>query len=223
MKKKLVLIILLIGPFLLYFSLIATRFKPVFLPVVKTNIVDIATFAPQKNISLKNKISILAFLGDSIQHKKPNILHINQKIYKLRYDREEFQVVVLVPISTKDQVEKINKELSYTTDMTRWHFVLTEKDKINQIYNSLRTEIPIDANAYSSEVFIIDKELNQRGRDDDTKTDDGMLTSYNAESAFVIKKDLAPDLKQVLEEYEMALKKNRKKEAFINPYKKDKN
>ena len=53
-------------------------------------------------------------------------------------------------------------------------------------------------------VFIIDKEKNQRGRDDD---DQGILFGFNAQSVAEINNKMVDDVKVILAEYRRALKK----------------
>ena len=53
-------------------------------------------------------------------------------------------------------------------------------------------------------VFIIDKEKNLRGRDDDDK---GILFGFNAQSVAEINNKMVDDVKVILAEYRRALKK----------------
>ena len=53
-------------------------------------------------------------------------------------------------------------------------------------------------------VFIIDKEKNLRGRDDD---DQGILFGFNAQSVAEINNKMVDDVKVILAEYRRALKK----------------
>ena len=54
-------------------------------------------------------------------------------------------------------------------------------------------------------LFIIDKERNLRGRDDDEKV--GTLFGYNAQSVAEINNKMVDDIKVILAEYRRALKK----------------
>ena len=53
-------------------------------------------------------------------------------------------------------------------------------------------------------VFIIDKEKNLRGRDDD---DQGILFGFNTQSVAEINNKMVDDVKVILAEYRRALKK----------------
>ena len=89
-------------------------------------------------------------------------------------------------------------------DLSRWNFVFTEKDKIKSHFLSLN--IPIDLNEYGSTpfVFIVDKNRNLRGRNDDE--DIGKLYGYDARSVAQINKKMIDDVKVILAEYRLALK-----------------
>ena len=57
-------------------------------------------------------------------------------------------------------------------------------------------------------VFIVDKDRNLRGRDDDN--DIGTLYGYNSSSVAELTKKMTDDIKIILAEYRLALKKNNK-------------
>ncbi|MCF6351146.1 MAG: hypothetical protein L3J23_09000 [Flavobacteriaceae bacterium] len=222
MKKFWLLFALLIGPLLFYLLILLIDINATFLPVLNKEVIDVSSIEPKQNISFKNHINIVGFLGEDLLHKKTNALNLNQKIYKPYYEFKTFQFVIIVPQETREKVKQLKKELGFTTDIKNWKFVFTTKEKITMLYNSLETSVKIDSNSYSSEVFIIDKMGFQRGRNDDKDTIGGKLYSYNAESVSFIHKKMVDDIKIVLEEYRRALKKNKKKEVFKNPYKENK-
>lgn len=61
--------------------------------------------------------------------------------------------------------------------------------------------------AYTPYVFIIDKNLNLRGRDDDE--DHGELYAYDSRSVAELNNKMDDDVKVILAEYRLALKKNK--------------
>ena len=219
MKKFWLLFALLIGPLVFYLLILLVDINATFLPVLNKNVVDVATVAPNQNIKFKNNITVVGFLGEDVLHKKTNALNINEKVYKPYYKFDTFQFVMISPIGTEEKVNQLKKELGFSTDISKWNFIFISKEKIELLYNSLKSTKKLDANLYVSEVFIIDKDGWQRGRNDDEDTVDGKLYSYNAESVSFIHKKMVDDIKIVLEEYRRALKKNKKKEVFKNPYK----
>jgi hypothetical protein len=57
-------------------------------------------------------------------------------------------------------------------------------------------------------VYIIDKEGNLRGRDDDEDNLNGRMFGYNSSSVAEINNKMVDDVKVILAEYRLALKKN---------------
>ena len=55
-------------------------------------------------------------------------------------------------------------------------------------------------------VFIVDRDLNLRGRDDDE--DIGVLYGFDSQSVAEINNKMVDDVKIILAEYRLALKKN---------------
>jgi hypothetical protein len=193
------------------------------LPVLNKSIVNIYDLEPQQNISFKNHISIVAFLGDDLLMHKTNALNLNEKVYKRFKEFESFQFVVILPNGTEAKVNQLKKELSYTTDITLWRFVFTSKTNIKTIFDSFKTNLNLnETTAYSKSVFIIDKDASLRGRNDDEDYKDGMLYGFNAESVSEIHQKMLDDIKIITAEYRLALKKNKKETVFKNPYKKTK-
>ena len=76
-------------------------------------------------------------------------------------------------------------------------------DEIQDLFDSLGTNLNLSEGKSSPYVFIIDKELNLRGRNDDK--DFGILYGFNSQSVAEINK-MVDDLKVILAEYRRALK-----------------
>ena len=84
---------------------------------------------------------------------------------------------------------------------------------IEKVFNSLKSEYSLDSHSASDFVFIIDKERNLRGRNDDE--DVGRLFGFDARDYAEINNKMSDDIKVVLAEYRLELKKykaNRKDE-----------
>ena len=71
-------------------------------------------------------------------------------------------------------------------------------------FNSLKTPLELNQSGSSPFVFIIDKESNLRGRNDDE--DQGTLYGFDARSVAQINKKMIDDVKVILAEYRLALK-----------------
>ena len=79
-----------------------------------------------------------------------------------------------------------------------------------QTFESLQTIYTLDDKFYSPYAFIIDRELTLRGRDDEEAEQDGLLYGYNAESVATVHQEMVDDVKVVMAEYRLALKKNKR-------------
>ena len=206
-KKRVVLFLLFIFPLLFYLVLSSGINNFAKLPVVTEKITDISLIDSTKTTSLENKISIICFLGDDIQAIKGGIFNLNQKIYKPFYGFKDFQMIAIYPKGKEKEVNELKKEIGAFTDMQKWQFVSSSKEEITSFYESFKTNQTL-TNLYSEKAFLVDKEINLRGRTDDEDNDKGMLFGYNMNSVAELNNKMKDDVKVVLAEYRLALKKN---------------
>ena len=173
------------------------------LPVLEKDVLNVDTFSEK---TFDNKISILIFLGNNIQKKKGDILNLNQKIYKRFYEFNDFQFIALGPIEIKKQIQDLVGQLSTgtNTEMTKWFFLFQDSEYTKNIFNSLRTNLELDEFGGSPYVFIIDKNGFLRGRNDS----DGIKFGYDIRSVAELNNYMVDDIKIILAEYRLALKKN---------------
>ena len=173
------------------------------LPVLKKDVININTFSEKK---FDGKISILIFLGDNIENKKGDILNLNQKIYKRFYKFNDFQFIAIGTKEIKMQVENLVTQLQSgtNTDMTKWFFLLQESKYSKNLFESLGTDLKLDEFHGSPYVFIIDKKGFLRGRNDS----DGIKFGYDMRSVAELNNYMVDDVKIILAEYRLALKKN---------------
>jgi hypothetical protein len=208
-KKYLILSFLFFFPIFIYIFFASGINNFARLPILTTNVLDIQSIKGNlQGISLKDNISILGFWGGDVNLRKSEALNLNQKIYRRFFQFQDFQFVFL---TTKDQETNINnlkEELirGVGTDLEKWNFIFTDEKEIQKIYNSLKTDIELSEENSTPYVFIIDRDLNLRGRDDDE--DIGKLYGFNAESVAEINNKMVDDVKIILAEYRLALKKN---------------
>jgi hypothetical protein len=204
MKKTFVLVVLFILPLVayLFFASGINNFGK--LPVLTAQVADISEINPE--FTFANKITILGFLGDQPELKKGNVFNLNQKIYKPFYEFNDFQVIMLAAQGTEDKVQNIQEELSGFTDTRNYHFVFASEAEIRSLFASLKTSLPLDNDLGSSHVFIIDKDNQLRGRDQDE--DEGVKYGFDATSVADLNNKMEDDVKIILAEYRMALKKN---------------
>ena len=208
-KKYFVLCILFIFPIVIYLFFASGKNNFALLPVLTENVNEIKNFKTLsgEKIQLEDKISILGFWGEDLSEKKGDALNLNQKIYKRFYQFNDFQFVMVLENGQQDQVNTLKEELheGAGTDLVKWRFVFGSPDEIQDLFDSLRTNLNLSQGKSSPYVFIIDKEVNLRGRDDDE--DVGTLYGFNSQSVAEINNKMVDDVKVILAEYRRAWKK----------------
>ncbi|MDC0654930.1 hypothetical protein OAP40_00885 [bacterium] len=113
---------------------------------------------------------------------------------------------MIQPKGTSELTENLQNDLKIgtDTDLVNWKFISIEDDNLKRIFNSLNTDISLDSNLGTPYVFIVDRDSNLRGRDDN----DGVKYGYDSRSVADINNNMLDDVKVILAEYRMALKKN---------------
>jgi len=203
MKKTFVLVVLFVLPIVayLFFASGVNNFGK--LSQLTKNVEEI-DFSDQTQF--KDKITVLGFLGSDVEGRKGNAFNLNQKIYKRFYEFTDFQFVMVVADGTNDEVDALKKELATLADNDKWKFVYAGDEEINKLFNSLKTDIELDDNYSTPYVFIIDKDLTLRGRSDDE--DEGTKYGFNSTLVSDLNNKMVDDVKIILAEYRLALKKN---------------
>ncbi len=173
------------------------------LPVLTENIEELELITKK---DFNNKISILLFLGNDIENREGDALNLNQKIYKRFYQFKDFQFISISPLGNENKSKLLKEKLSSgtNTDMKNWSFIHLDKNKINELFSSLNTNLELDENLSSPYAYIIDKFSSLRGRDDS----DGIKFGYDSRSVADINNNMLDDVKIILAEYRLALKKN---------------
>ena len=204
MKKTIVLVILFIFPIVayLFFASGVNNFGK--LPILTENIEEVNQ--TDKPVILKDKITILGFLGNDLLTKKGNASNLNEKIYKRFFEFKDFQFVMVVGENNEEKIKELKKELGKFSDVSKWHFVQMAKNEISSYFSSLNTGMALAEDLSSPNVFIIDKDLNLRGRTDDV--DETVKYGYNTSSVADLNNKMVDDVKIILAEYRLALKKN---------------
>tara|TARA_B100000925_G_scaffold71819_1_gene50070 strand:+ start:1194 stop:1823 length:630 start_codon:yes stop_codon:yes gene_type:complete len=203
LKKYLVLIVLFVLPLVAYLFFASGINNFAKLPVLTNNIEELELITKKE---FNNKISILLFLGNDIEKREGDALNLNQKIYKRFYQFKDFQFISISPLGNENKSKLLKEKLSSgtNTDMKNWSFIHLDKDKINELFLSLNTNLELDENLSSPYAYIIDKFSSLRGRDDS----DGIKFGYDSRSVADINNNMLDDVKIILAEYRLALKKN---------------
>ncbi len=204
MKNKIVLAVLFILPIVVYlfFASGVNNFGK--LPTLTKKIADISSI--DENFELKDKITILGFLGYDLENQKGIAFNLNQKIYKRFYEFNDFQFVMLVPHGSENKVAELKAELGNITDIAKWNFAYGNEEQIKIYFDGLKTDLSLGEDLSTPYVFIIDKARNLRGRTNDE--DEGTKFGFNATSVADLNNKMEDDVKIILAEYRLALKKN---------------
>ena len=211
-RNTLILSILFFGPLLFYIFLLTGTNNFARLPVMTKGVQDVVEFESDTTalVSLDKNISVLCFLGSDPLDHKTNALNLNEKIYKHFFGFKGFQFVVVLPKGTEEDARQLKKELGATYNVDQWHFMFGTENEVRGFFNSLGTDAELDASLYTPLAYIIDREMNLRGRDDDDDMPDGKRYGYNAESISTVHQEMVDDVKVVVAEDRLALKKNKR-------------
>ena len=216
MKNKLVLILLFVLPIAIYLLFSTATHNSLFLPTISKANADIPSHwqgLNQEKISMKDKITVLGFVGSNVIENRGNFFNLNQKIYNKYKGFKDFQMIMVVPIGKEKECQQIIDELApITGDMSGWKFVFSTPEKIQEFYDSYKLLGQLDENKGTPAVIIVDKELNHRGRKGKNKKgEQEYKEGYNTISAADLHNEMADDVKIILAEYRLALKRNNKR------------
>ena len=209
-KKFLVLGILFVFPLVIYLFFASGINNFARLPILTEEVNEISAWSRLSGdpIQFENKISIVGFWGSDLVVRKADAFNLNQKIYKRFYQFVDFQFVMVVENSQEEMIKQVLLELQAgaATDLSKWKFIFGSKEEIQLLFESFNTDIKLNENKSTSTVFIVDRAKKLRGRDDDEEV--GTLYGYNSSSVAELNKKMTDDVKVILAEYRLALKKN---------------
>ncbi|MEJ6792364.1 MAG: hypothetical protein QNK89_06455 [Lacinutrix sp.] len=181
------------------------------LDVVKKDVLDLSNLSSVTNtdVTLKDHITVLGFLGSDPESRIVEASNLKELVYNKFKGFKKFQIVMLVTLDSQDKTSRLIQELNKYSEHKYWHFVYASDSDINKLFNSLKSSLQLDAKLSTNSVFVIDKELNQRGRlDDRTKKEieneaqEYPLTAYDCSEVSIIKNKMAAeDIRVLLEEY----------------------
>ena len=206
-KKFFILGVLFLLPLTAYIFFASGVNNFVKLPVLTQTVLEIDQFKSQdnKDVVLKDRISVLGFFGKDVKDSHGNAFNLAHKIYKKNYQFNDFQFVILMPDGTQDEVNYLKTRLAEIENPENWNFVFGSPKDIEKVFNSLQSPFVLDTNSASPHVFIIDKDRNLRGRNDDD--DRGKLYGFDARDYSIINNKMSDDVRVLLAEYRLSLKK----------------
>ena len=218
-KNKIVLIILFIFPIITYLIFASAKHNSLFLKTISENNKELSsewTSLSGEKVQLQNKITVLGFVGKDVYENKTNLFNLNQKIYNKYFGFKDFQFVMIAPQGTENECAEILENFNVLTkDLSGWKFVFAPTNEIEDYYNSYNLVSHLDENFGTPNVILIDKNRNHRGRKGKNKNgEEEYKESYNTISAADLHNDMSDDVKILLREYRLALKKNKRKDEF---------
>jgi hypothetical protein len=207
-QKKIVLGLLFVFPIVVYLFFASGKNNFAKLPILTNEVNELSSLASvtDNSIKLQDRITVLGYWGGSLDTKKAEALNLNEKIYKRFYEFEDFQFVILVNEERLGQVDSLKTALQegVGTKLVKWNFIFATNQEIQTHFNSLKTPLSLETSGSVPYVFIIDKDRNLRGRNDDE--DEGTLYGFDARSVAQLNKKMIDDVKVILAEYRLALK-----------------
>ena len=205
MKKQFVLGVLFVFPLLVYLFFASGKNNFAKLPTLTYSIqtLPINKDFSNRSVVLKDHISILGYWGGNLSDKKAEALNLNEKIFKRFNGFDDFQFVFFVNKENEEEVQALKNALQIGTgiDLSNWYFLPSSSKQIQSHFQSLKTPYQLNQQYNTPYVFIIDKNLNLRGRNDDEE-----LYGFDARSVAEISKKMIDDVKVILAEYRLALK-----------------
>ena len=194
--------------FLLFLYPATHNYTP--LDIVNESVLDIDTFTSntEEKIVLKDYITVLGFLGKNPIENNIAASNLKELVYDNFIGFKKFQIVILMPKGTEKAVEQLKAEIGSYEGLRFWHFVFGEPTDIQRVFFSLKSKTNLNEDLSSNDVYLVDKDLNQRGRLDD-RTDNELekkkpvygLYAYNCIEVAEIKNKMSDDLRILFTEY----------------------
>jgi len=214
MKKKLVLIALFVLPIVAYLFFSSGIYNFAKLPVITEKVADVTkvtnreiktpSHSSKTPLTLKDHVSVVGYLGDNLTSNIGYTANLNLMIYKYFVKYEDFQIILFVSPGSEQVINDLKIELGRIFDVTKIRFVQASKEQARTHFESLGTSLSLSANGSHPNVFVIDKALKLRSGHEDKKPNGyGYDMTQAVEMGYM--KD---DIKILLAEYRLALKKN---------------
>lgn len=216
-KRNVILGILFFLPVAFLLMLYPAKHNYVPLDIINNNVVELHTFKSnnEEKIKLEDYITVIGFLGKDPLNNTIAASNLKELVYDKFKGFKKFQVVIVVPNGTEQDIEALDKEISSYEDLKFWHYIFGSESAIKQLHNSLKIETPLNSDLSTNDVFIVDKDRNQRGRIDarDEKEKESnkpvtTLSAYDCIEVAIIKNKMSEDMRVLFTEYRQKRKGN---------------
>ena len=214
MKKKLVLIALFVLPVVAYLFFSSGVYNFAKLPVKTAKVADVDQFAlreikipelsTNEPLTLKDRVSLVGYLGDQLKGNVGYTANLNLMVYKYFVKYEDFQLILFVNPGSEKAINDLKVELGRIFDVSKMRFIAVSKEKARAHFRTLNTGLDLTPDGDHPDVFIIDRARALRAGHDEKKPNAfGYDFTQAVEMGYI--KD---DIKILLAEYRLALKKN---------------
>lgn len=210
LKTILVLGILFFLPVLFLLILYPSTHNYNPLDIVDNSVGELQFFSSnsEEEIQLKDHITVLGFLGTEPVNHVIAASNLKELVYDKFKGFKKFQIVIVLPKGTEAKAIQLQKEINNYDDMRFWHYVFGEPNDIKNLFDTLISEEELDENLFTDHIFIIDKDLAQRGRIDDREDKEKErneevypLYSYDCIEVAEMKNKMSDDLRILFTEY----------------------
>ncbi|MCD2258662.1 hypothetical protein [Psychroserpens luteolus] len=209
-KRNVVLGILFFLPvgFLLMLYPSTHNYDP--LEIVDEHVSDLQLFSSstEDDVLLEDHITVLGFLGNDPVKNVIAASNLKELVYDKFKGFKKFQIVIVLPKGSEERAKQLHKEINNYDDMRFWHYVFGQPNDIKTLFGSMKTEEALDENLFTDHVFIVDKDLKQRGRLDDREDKEierkeaiYPLYSYDCIEVAEVKNKMSDDLRILFTEY----------------------
>ncbi len=116
------------------------------LDIVNTNVSDISNFTSDRgdSIALKDQITVLGFLGKNPLDKMIAASNLKELVYDKFKGFKNFQIVIVVPNGTEEDIKTLKKEINTYEDLKYWHYAFATEGEIKMLYNTLKSKERLD-------------------------------------------------------------------------------
>jgi len=180
------------------------------LDIVDDSVSELQFFSSnsESEVQLKGHITVLGFLGNEPVNHVIAASNLKELVYDKFKGFKKFQIVIVLPKGAEAKAAQLQKEINNYDDMRFWYYVFGEPNDIKNVFNSLKSEEPLDEALFTDHIFIVDKDLAQRGRLDDREDKEKEkkasvypLYSYDCIEVAEVKNKMSDDLRILFTEY----------------------
>ena len=104
------------------------------------------------DVFLASKISIVGYLGSDLSQRQVNMFNLNQKISKRFSEFTDFQMLMVLPDGTQEQLAEVMRELAAIGEVGAWRFVFLTPEQIQAQFESLQVPERLDVSLGTDQV-----------------------------------------------------------------------